>query len=296
MDKTSPNDINSSQHAFTASKQLQGAAQTRQSQNIPVQQCLQRRSESVSESNQPAAIPKLYKHKAPKVPLEVKRQLTQVLESVVESDSSVHSVHSSQFENAEDSSAFEDKVTATSSPKKRNKKSKKKGKSNNSQAYTEIPVSLKVEEDLKKTSKTSSDNGDDLAVNRVKEQKQRENKVDESKSLDLSVNERNSNFDTKDTKVRNDKDTHIDSATTENRSFETMEENVRSEAGGNKLSEGARQDVAENFQEKEKPRITQGTLLERDATPVIVSEIINPWCFYVQRCCTSLNGLMEEIW
>ena len=294
--------MNSSQHAFTASKQLQGASQTRESQNILVQQSSQSRSESVRESNQPAAIPKLYKHKAPKVPMEVKRQLTQVLESVVESDSSVHSVHSSQFENAEDSRAFEDKVTATSSPKKRNKKSKKKGQSNNSQTNTQISGPLKVAEDLTKTSKTSSDNGDNLAVKRVNEQEHREINADESKSIGINVSEKNSKFE-KDTKVRNDKDTHIDSISAnakDNRPDETKEQNVRSESDGNKvesskLSEGARQDV-ENFQEKEKPRITQGTLLERDATPVIVSEIINPWCFYVQRCCTSLNGLMEEIW
>ena len=43
-------------------------------------------------------------------------------------------------------------------------------------------------------------------------------------------------------------------------------------------------------------RITQGTLLEIEVTPVVVSEVINPWCFYVQHCAIALTELQEAIW
>ena len=46
----------------------------------------------------------------------------------------------------------------------------------------------------------------------------------------------------------------------------------------------------------ERPRITQGTLLEIEVTPVVVSEVINPWCFYVQHCAIALTELQEAIW
>ena len=44
------------------------------------------------------------------------------------------------------------------------------------------------------------------------------------------------------------------------------------------------------------PRITQGTLLEIEVTPIVVSEVINPWCFYVQHCAIALTELQEAIW
>ena len=46
----------------------------------------------------------------------------------------------------------------------------------------------------------------------------------------------------------------------------------------------------------ERSRITQGTLLEIEVTPVVVSEVINPWCFYVQHCAIALTELQEAIW
>ena len=223
---------------------------------------------------------------------------------MVESDSSVST---SQFESVEDSSTFEEKVSATSSPKKRNKKSRKKDKSSR-HSNTEISDSLKTKEDSTKTTKTVTDNVDNQVSDNVIEKGQTEIKVDEKTRVDISANEKNRNFEI-DTQIWNDEVAQIDNIcakTKENipSEIKDLQKNASSKSVNNveKLnskvseSEGASQVVTENFNEKEKPRITQGTLLERDATPVIVSEIINPWCFYVQRCCTSLNGLMEEIW
>ena len=62
------------------------------------------------------------------------------------------------------------------------------------------------------------------------------------------------------------------------------------------MSELASLDVKDVTFHSETSRISQGTLLEKEVTPVIVSEVINPWCFYVQRYATALNGLTEEIW
>ena len=41
--------------------------------------------------------------------------------------------------------------------------------------------------------------------------------------------------------------------------------------------------------------LTSGTLLTGKITPVIVSEIISPWCFFVQKNGPELNKLMEQI-
>ena len=209
---------------------------------------------------------------------------------MVESDSSVNT---SQFESVENSSAFEEKASATSSPKKRNKKSRKKDKSNRP-SNTEISDSSKTKEDSTKTTKTVTDKVDNQVLDNVIEKGQTEIKVDEKTRVDISANEKNRNFEI-DTQIWNDKNAptdNISDKTKENipSEIKDLQKNTSSE------SQGASQVVTENFQGEEKPKITQGTLLERDVTPVIVSEIINPWCFYVQRCCTSLNGLMEEIW
>lgn len=42
--------------------------------------------------------------------------------------------------------------------------------------------------------------------------------------------------------------------------------------------------------------LSPGSLLQGRITPVIVSEVVSPWCFFVQQNGTQLNELMEQIW
>lgn len=42
--------------------------------------------------------------------------------------------------------------------------------------------------------------------------------------------------------------------------------------------------------------LTPGSLLSGKITPVVVSEIVSPWCFFLQQNGLELNQLMEEIW
>ena len=329
-------------------------------QSIPV------RTEICDENKHSVVIPKLYKDSVPNVPIEVKKQLKQKLDPVIESNSSLNT---SQFESVDDSSAFEEKVSAASSPKKKSKKSKKKGKSSSSHSDSGVADPSKFNCDL---TKTISDKVEDLDLPRVavnasqrvtvetmeywtediehneengdfdekvkeidnfsekswerdsgkeskkesSENEQRkvgggnEKRVDEKKCIEVSANEKKNTLE-QHREITNYGDVDSNSANAKENKKAKSDEIKESQKNANSASddrldkslssklsvtEGASQEVKENFQQNEKPRITQGTLLEREATPVIVSEVINPWCFYVQRCCTSLNGLMEEIW
>lgn len=307
------------------------------------------------------------------VPIGVKKQLRQKLEPVIESDSSFNP---SQVDSLEDSSAFEEKVSAASSPKKKSKKSKKRGCHQKTKISPNKADLSKHKQDKEKSvslEKMDSDfvrvtSGQQEAVGakegwtlvvdnkdkqvgsekvkdpesvkkKILEKDTREDFKDSTKTdrrlLQMNSDEKGKNILKDDSLTSNNEltSTQIDSSVTNERDKENCErkqmgsissnEKVKQKDNSSEIevkdtlwknfnaatgskekslsvsvptSEVAKQDGKENFQCTEKPRVSQGTLLEKEATPVIVSEIINPWCFYVQRCCTSLNGLMEEIW
>ena len=280
------------------------------------------------------------------VPLEVKKQLKQQLQPVLECGSSTNS---SRVQSVEDLSAFEEQVTASSSPKKKSKKVKKKGRSQSSvknetasssgkkQKNTDDKSDTprdKLESDVEKVKKTFKEFedsemkkgslteklsqteaakqveiDDNIDKNTVKEKVKedlkpgnvgkREKLLSCSKKESLSEEEderRNSEDIEKDTTViyLEEKSTETVSSSKEKQT--DVEPIVDSNRDNILSAEAASVEVKAVTHYDETLRIFQGTLLEREATPVIVSEIINPWCFYVQRYGTALNELMEEIW